>query len=470
MNETPPFMEAWLTHQRRDAFWKHGSICEDYAGIECPVYAVGGWTDGYTTPVLRMLDRLSVPRKGLIGPWGHLYPQDAVPGPAIGFLQECLRWWDHWLKGVDTKIMDEPMLRVWTQDSVAPATHYDERPGRWVTEGTWPAPAVAPQRLVLSGRGLSAAGGPAETQQIRGMQAAGLQSGVWSAFGRPGDLPPDQRPEDGMSLCFDTEPLEEELEILGFPAVTLKLSSDQPDALITARLCDIDPTGASTLMTRGFLNLTHRDGHELPEALEPGKAYTVTVPFKAVGQTIAAGNRIRLALSPTYWPYAWPSPVAATLTLALGGESFLDLPVRSPRAGESEPAPFPEPEIAAPLESYQSTEGAGNRRITYDAATGTWAIHVGLGFGSATLADGQTYAEKGSDTFSIVEGDPLSARADSEWTITLGRGDWQTRVVTESAVSCDAESFHVANRVEGYEGDEQIFSRTWTTTIARDHI
>ena len=95
-------MEAWLTHQRRDAFWKHGSICEDYADIECPVYAVGGWTDGYTTPVLRMLDRLSVPRKGLIGPWGHLYPQDAVPGPAIGFLQECLRWWDRWLKGVGT--------------------------------------------------------------------------------------------------------------------------------------------------------------------------------------------------------------------------------------------------------------------------------------------------------------------------------------------------------------------------------
>ncbi len=176
------------------------------------------------------------------------------------------------------------------------------------------------------------------------------------------------------------------------------------------------------LMTRGFLNLTHRNGHELPEALEPGTHYAVTVPFKAVGQTIAAGNRIRLALSPTYWPYAWPSPVAATLTISLGGESFLDLPVRSSRAGEGEPAPFLEPEISAPLESYQSTEGAGNRRITYDAATGRWAINVGLGFGSATLADGQTYSEKGSDTFSIVEGDPLSARADSEWTIELGRG------------------------------------------------
>ncbi len=468
MNETPPFMEAWLTHQRRDEFWKHGSICENYDDVEVPLYAVGGWTDGYTTPVLRLLDKLSCPRKGLIGPWGHLYPQNAVPGPAIGFLQEALRWWDHWLKGIATTIMDEPMLRVWTQTSVAPATHYEQRPGRWVEEAVWPTPAVSSRRLLLSGHALCAKAGPGETQQIRGMQAAGLQSGVWSAFGRPGDLPPDQRPEDGMSLCFDTEPLTEDLEILGFPTVTLKLSSDQPDALITVRLCDVDPTGASTLMTRGFLNLTHRDSHEFPEALEPGQEYTVTVPFKAVGQTIAAGNRIRLGLSPTYWPYAWPSPAAATLTIHLGGESLLDLPVRSSRQGESEPAPFLEPEISAPLESYQSTEGAGNRRITYDAATGTWAINVGLGFGSVTLPDSLTYAEKGSDTFSIVEGDPLSARADAEWTITLGRGDWQTRAETRSAVSCDARSFRVTNSVDGFEGDDRIFSGSWTKEIPRD--
>jgi putative CocE/NonD family hydrolase len=79
MNETPPYIEAWLTHQRRDAFWKHGSICDSYGDVEVPVYAVGGWTDGYTTPVLRMLDRLGGPRKGLIGPWGHLYPHNAAP-------------------------------------------------------------------------------------------------------------------------------------------------------------------------------------------------------------------------------------------------------------------------------------------------------------------------------------------------------------------------------------------------------
>ncbi len=102
MERAPPFIEAWLSHQRRDPYWEHGSICEDYASIACPVYAVGGWADAYRNAVLRLLAGLPGPRKGLIGPWAHLYPEQAVPGPAIGFLQECLRWWDHWLKGRDT--------------------------------------------------------------------------------------------------------------------------------------------------------------------------------------------------------------------------------------------------------------------------------------------------------------------------------------------------------------------------------
>jgi predicted acyl esterase len=128
----PLFQENWLQHQRRDAYWKHGSVCEDYAAIQCPVYAVGGWTDGYKNSIPRLLEGLKVPRKGLIGPWAHSYPHFALPGPQIGFLQEILRWWDHWLKGVDTGVMNEPVLRAWMTDSVKPATHHETLPGRWM--------------------------------------------------------------------------------------------------------------------------------------------------------------------------------------------------------------------------------------------------------------------------------------------------------------------------------------------------
>src|SRR5690606_38978645 len=110
------WLDTWLRHQRRDDYWKRGSVCEDYDAVQVPVMAVSGWADGYSNAVFRLLANLSVPRLGLVGPWSHKYPNLCVPGPAIGFLQETIRWWDHWLKGLDTGIMDEPMLRAYMLD------------------------------------------------------------------------------------------------------------------------------------------------------------------------------------------------------------------------------------------------------------------------------------------------------------------------------------------------------------------
>ena len=117
LEQSPPFVETWLSHPLRDAYWEQGSVCEDFSAITCPVYAVGGWADAYTNAIPRLLEGLSCPKKGLIGPWAHNFPERATPGPAIGFLQECLRWWDRWLKQIDNSIDDEPMLKVWVQTS-----------------------------------------------------------------------------------------------------------------------------------------------------------------------------------------------------------------------------------------------------------------------------------------------------------------------------------------------------------------
>ncbi|MFW5870462.1 MAG: CocE/NonD family hydrolase, partial [Candidatus Sumerlaeota bacterium] len=75
------WIDTWLRHQHRDAYYKHGSICEDFSDVQCPVLAVSGWADGYSNAVFRMLEGLQTPRKGLIGPWSHKYPHDGVPGP-----------------------------------------------------------------------------------------------------------------------------------------------------------------------------------------------------------------------------------------------------------------------------------------------------------------------------------------------------------------------------------------------------
>src|SRR5687768_9176277 len=233
LEQSPPFIEAWLRHQRRDAFWQHGSVCENYSDITCPVYAVGGWADGYSNAIFRLLAGLPGPRKGLIGPWAHEYPEVALPGPTIGFNQECLRWWDYWLKGIDTGIMAEPMLRVWLQDSVPPQTHYDLRPGRWVVEREWPAPSLTPQTYWLHPEGLADQAPGAEISlAFEGAQSHGLDAGVWCPYGRPGDLPAGQQREDGLSLTFTSPPLLTSMEILGFPKVTLTLSSNRPQALL----------------------------------------------------------------------------------------------------------------------------------------------------------------------------------------------------------------------------------------------
>ena len=106
-----------------------------------------------------MMEHLDVPRRGVVGPWAHIYPQDGSPGPAIGFLQDATRWWDRWLKGVENDIDDEPVYRVWMQDSVPPQSNYTTRPGRWIAETAWPSPDVDMRRFHLNVEGLGSDAG-----------------------------------------------------------------------------------------------------------------------------------------------------------------------------------------------------------------------------------------------------------------------------------------------------------------------
>ncbi len=148
-----PWIIGWLHHQRRDAFWKHGSVCEDYGAIECPVYLIGGWADGYSNPVPRLMAGLTCPKKALIGPWGHQYQHQVHPGPKMGYMTEALRWWDHWLKDIDTGVMAEPAYRVWMNDSERPQTFYAMRKGKWIAEPGWPSSHIGEAALYPDGDG-----------------------------------------------------------------------------------------------------------------------------------------------------------------------------------------------------------------------------------------------------------------------------------------------------------------------------
>jgi putative CocE/NonD family hydrolase len=462
-----PLAEIWLSHQRRDAYWKHGSVIEDHGAIECAVYAVGGWQDGYTNAVPRLLAGLSCPRKGLIGPWGHLWPQSGSPQPAIGFLQETIRWWDHWLKGEDTGIMEEPMLRAWVQDSVRPSPTHVERPGRWVTADGWPPPART-VTYQLDAEGLAEQAGERSERSILGHQTCGLDGGAWCGQGETSDDPDDQRAEDEMSLTFDSQPLEDDLHLLGEPTAVLELQSDRPVALVAVRLCEVFPDGASKLVTRQILNLCHRDSHEHPEPLEPGSWYSIDIRLDAVGHVVAAGNRLRVAISPTYWPWAWPSPEPVTLTVATGPGSRIELPAIDPDMGDGAP-PFGPVVRAEPLPVERIADGETSRRIVRDAETGRTDLHfLWDSGGHLVYPHGMRELAENEAVYSIVEGDPLSAEVRCFQAIEYQRGEHHVRVEARARMTCDRDSFLLEHELTATERGEPVRERTWTKRIPRD--
>jgi putative CocE/NonD family hydrolase len=469
------WLEKWLRHQRRDAYWRHGSVCEDWDAIQCPVMAVSGWADGYTNSVFRLLAGLKVPRLGLVGPWSHKYPHQGVPGPAIGFLQECLRWWDQWLKGEQTGIMNEPMLRAWMQDYMPPTTFYQERPGRWVGEPNWPSPRIRSCPFTLAWPGLLE---PASVDvgeravSVQSPLSVGRFAGKWCSYAATPDLPHDQREEDGGALVFDSARLDTPLEILGAPSLTLELSVDQPVAMVAVRLSDVAPDDKATRVTYGLLNLTHRDSSEHPEPLEPGKRYRVEVSLNHIGHVFPAGNRLRVSISTSYWPLAWPSPQPARLTVYTG-QSVLSLPER-PRRDESDAAiTFAEPEGAPATPTRRVEAGQHKWRVLRDLETDESTLEV-------INDDGTIYLEpidlemqrKALEWYSYRGYDYQSPRGETCWERSYRRDGWAVRTVTRTVLTANSTHFLLHAELDAYEGEgegeKRVFSENWDYEIPRD--
>ena len=361
------------------------------------------------------------------------------------------------------------MLRVWMPESVPPAPFEPEWPGRWVAEASWP-PTRTPQILFFDDGNLVSTSESTGEVTLRGAQINGATAGVWCPYGNKFGLPVDQRPDDGLSLCFTSSPLNEPVEVLGFPEVELRLSVDQPNALLAVRLCDVSPEGASRLVSWGLLNLTHRDSHGRPELLKPGERYQVRVQLNAVAHRLTAGHRWRLAISPTYWPHAWPSPVAVKLNVSLGAASKLILPVRDPSEWDKSLAPFEPPEGAQILEYESLRPEDATRTFTYDVTRGRLQMVDRIDDGRNRLSNGIIYDSVITNIFSIMEGKPTSARVQCERQIEISRGDWQTRVETSSVMTSDKDHFYLTNILDAYEGQVRVFTKSWTRKIPREMV
>ena len=459
LDATPAIAARWLSHQTNDTYWRQGSIAVDYDAIRCPVYVVGGLVDPYANQIPRLLASLKVPRKGLYGPWRHGYPAPASPGPGLDWAWEEVRWWRHWLLGEATGVMSEPMLRIYLPDATASQVSPRPIPGRWIAEASWPAPNVADRTLHLAAGGLHDTPEPAETLRVAGDRIVGLGAVEWVPFA-PTELPGEQSADDARSAVFDTFPLAAATEVLGVPVLRARVAADRTVAHLAVRICEVTAAGQSWLVSYGLLNLTHREGHQHPVPLVPGRACDVVIPLNFTAHRFQAGSRIRAALSQSLWPLVWPAPEAATLSVDLAA-SRLDLPVRTPPAQEAPmpmaPAP-PAPSDPAGWPTMEITESAGEARVVE-----TWPMSGG------EVADiGMTVSGAGPNiVLTMGAGDPLSCAWSAEQSSRYQRPGWDVSITARVSIRATAPDFIVEESTVATYNGETVEDKSYATTVAR---
>ena len=465
--ENEPFLPTtWLRHQSRDEYWKHGSVCEDFGAIKAKVLVVGGWGDGYKNTASNIVENIEG-SKGIMGPWVHKYPHFAVPEPRIGFLQEALRWWDKWLKGIETGVEDDPDLRLYQMDGVRPQTWYTERAGRWIAQtperaGQQGRPLV---EYFLNNDGLQDQRGPLDVN-VSSPQDCGADSGEYCAIWLGPEMPGDQRRDDALSATWDSDALSADMQITGAPKITLTLSSDRPTAQIAVRLNHIHPDGASTRITYGVLNLCHRDGHEVSDLLPVNEAVTAALKLDQCAYTVPAGHRLRISISNSYWPLLWPSPQATSLNIQEGN---LEIPLVNEVAGHT--VSFPPPEAADPWQTETIREGRNSRRQETDLNTGIVHLHIVDDFGKVSdVEHGLINGSIAREHWQIHPNDPLSARGTCHWSDEIERDDIKLRTEASCEMWSDSDHFYLTAKIEAFENEHSIYKRDVSDKILRNGI
>ena len=461
--EAEPFLPiGWLKHQRRDNYWKHGSVCEDFSKIKAATLAIGGWGDGYKNTVSHLVENLSCPVKGIVGPWIHKYPHFAVPGPRIDFLHEALRWWDRWLKNEKTNVENDPAYTVYLMDGVEPKSSYDYRKGQWVSFDQWPA------QLPIKTLNLNKDFGLRKQKEnvrkiISSPQTCGLDGGEYCAIWLGPDLPGDQRIDDVNSATFTTEELTKQIDIVGAPRVKLKLRPTTSTAQISVRLNHIHPTGASTRITYGVFNLGYVDGFDNPRKLRKGETISIEFNLDQIAYSVSKGHKIRLSISNAYWPLLWPTPEKGAIEVIAGS---IDIPFL--KDGLYNFRQFLPEKADEPWKTKTIRKATNTRKVIRNIGSDEVTVEIIDDFGSVRdLTHDLEIGSIAREWWTIQPDDPLSANGRTHWTEERSRGEWKTRTETFATMSSDAENFYIHAKLEAYENEKLFFEKEISETINR---
>jgi uncharacterized protein len=475
--DTPPWMLTYKRQQRDGPFWKRTALKERYDAIQIPTFVIGGWYDGYRDSVPRMLEHMKAPVKAMVGPWHHSFPHDGWPKPQMEWRHEAVRFYDQFLKGKDTGIMAEPRFAVFVRQYHRPDSHLEEVEGEWRWEDGWPIARIKKEPFYPQPNHTLAPTPPAAgVHSLRYVPTAGIEAGgpvMWW-----GDIAPDQTPTDAYSLVYDTEPLAEDLEILGLPLAQLRVSADAPLANWFARLNDVAPDGTVTQVAGAAQNGAHRESAEDPKALVPGQVFPLDIEMHFTSWVFPKGHRIRLAVNNAMWPMLWPTRYPMTTTLALGGADATRvlLPVvpfeARPKPAFLPPAkdPLPPgtlPKAPAAAADDSTVSGYGEiARVERDVATGATKVIARSGGTSRFPWGSRRYEESITHTLQDARPEAASVAGEYKYTFTL-----KDRVlVFESNVGfrSDHDNFYYDGFRRLLKDGVLVREKTWTDTIPRE--
>ena len=479
LDATPVWLFEWARRQRDGAYWRRGSLAPAYERVEAAVLQFAGWMDEYVDPAFRIQARCTnaAGRRTIVGPWVHGLPHHASPAPNMDWLHETMRWFDRWLKDEANGADLEPALTWFHRDPTPPERFPARLNGAWRAAAAWPPESPAGLTLQLdadqaagSGR-LGARAVAAGIDTFAHRPTAGARGGslCWGAGHPPNGLAADLRLEADAGLVYVGEPLTEPLDILGVPVAILHVAATQPVAHLVVRLGDVAPDGSIEQVSEGILNLTHRDSHAEPAALEPRRVYEVRVPLRSAGYRFPAGHRVYLSVASAHWPVAWPSPGAGELSIRRGPDapSRLELPLAPTGDAVVAPPRFRE-EPPALVEIGTSTSDPSSWEALDDPVEGTFTIrtHEGetslLPDGVSTLFVGETLEMTASER---VPGD---GHFENACEYRLDQAGHRIVVIADGSTVARATDFDMRVGIKVELDGAPFFERAWHEVIARD--
>jgi predicted acyl esterase len=383
-----------------------------------------------------------------------------------------VRWFDHWLKGRETGILDEPRLAVFVRRWHPPGPYLEQAAGEWRWEEGWPVARIRERVLYPQpSHALDRYASRQRVDRLRYHPSVGVEAGgpvMWW-----GDVAHDQRPTDAFSLVYDTEPLDEEIEILGLPQAILQVSADSPRANWFARLSDVAPDGSVTQVAGAGFNGTHRESAREPKPIEPGRRFALAIEMHFTSWVFPKGHRIRLAVSNAQWPMFWPTPHPMTTSLYLGGENptRLVLPVvpheKRPIPAFLPPASDPEVPGFETLDEGTSSGYGEVSSVDRNPQTGSVKV-VATNSGAARMPWGiERYRETITHQTSDAHPEATTVRGEHRIVLELDQRTliWEAELLFRS----DFENFYYSYTRRLKENGRLVREKIWNDTIPRDY-